>query len=36
MGNNGVKTMMINIHVLNQGGHGVQSPIDKLLSATED
>ena len=31
-----VKTTMIYTHVLNQGGKGVQSPIDMLLSAKED
>ena len=36
LGHKDVKTTMIYTHVLNQGGKGVQSPIDKLLSAKED
>ncbi len=36
LGHKDVKTTMIYTHVLNQGGKGVQSPIDKLFSAKED
>jgi len=36
LGHKDVKTTMIYTHVLNQGGKGVQSPVDKLLSAKED
>jgi len=36
LGHKDIKTTMIYTHVLNQGGKGVQSPIDKLLSATDD
>ena len=30
LGHNDVKTTMIYTHVLNRGGHGVQSPLDRL------
>ncbi len=36
LGHKDVKTTMIYTHVLNQGGKGVQSPVDKLLSVKED
>ena len=36
LGHKNVETTMIYTHVLNQGGKGVQSPIDMLLSAKED
>ena len=32
LGHNDVATTMIYTHVLNQGGHGVKSPLDDLLS----
>lgn len=36
LGHKDIKTTMIYTHVLNQGGKGVQSPIDKLLAVTKD
>lgn len=36
LGHKDIKTTMIYTHVLNQGGKGGQSPIDKLLSAMDD
>jgi integron integrase len=33
LGHRDVKTTMIYTHVLNRGGHGVQSPADRLLAA---
>jgi len=36
LGHKDIKTTMIYTHVLNQGGKGVQSPIDKLLALAED
>jgi len=30
LGHRSVKTTMIHTHVLNRGGRGVQSPVDKL------
>jgi integrase len=32
LGHRDVKTTMIYTHVLNRGGHGVQSPADRLLA----
>jgi len=32
VGHRDVKTTMIYTHVLNRGGHGVQSPADRLLA----
>jgi len=32
LGHRDVKTTMIYTHVLNRGGHGVQSPVDRLLA----
>jgi hypothetical protein len=32
LGHRDVKTTMIHTHVLNRGGHGVQSPADRLLA----
>ncbi|MBL4902810.1 MAG: tyrosine-type recombinase/integrase, partial [Desulfocapsa sp.] len=32
LGHNDVATTMIYTHVLNQGGYGVKSPLDDLLS----
>jgi len=33
LGHRDVKATMIYTHVLNRGGHGVQSPADRLLAA---
>ena len=36
LGRSEVRTTMIYTHVLNRGGRGVQSPVDRLLSGVGD
>ncbi len=36
LGHSDVRTTMIYTHVLNRGGRGVQSPVDRLLSGVGD